>query len=78
MIETRIKNERKYLLLNFTRNKTVETEKDSYTIVIKDVTDTKKMEEETKRKEKLLAMGELASGVAHEIRNPVNCSKTRS
>ena len=40
--------------------------------VIKDLTEHKRLEENLKRRDQLAAMGHLASGVAHEIRNPLN------
>jgi len=47
-------------------------EEDIIFMVIKDITEQKKLEENLSRKDQITAMGYLASGVAHEIRNPLN------
>jgi signal transduction histidine kinase len=67
-----INNEEIDLRIGITPNYNLNREVESYTVVITDLTELKRVEEQRKRNEKLLALGELASGVAHEIRNPIN------
>ena len=40
-------------------------------LIFQNLTDLKKLESEVRLKEKLAAVGELAAGIAHEIRNPL-------
>ncbi|TWI70331.1 two-component system sensor histidine kinase HydH [Desulfobotulus alkaliphilus] len=44
-------------------------------LVLRDLSDIRRLEEEVRRKEKLAAVGQLAAGVAHEIRNPLSSIK---
>ncbi|PAB58600.1 ATP-binding protein [Anaeromicrobium sediminis] len=47
-------------------------------IVLEDISEIRNLERQVRRAEKLSALGELASGIAHEIRNPLGIIKTIS
>jgi signal transduction histidine kinase len=49
---------------------------ENYVLLFRDLTDQRHFEKQASRNEKMVAMGELSSSVAHEIRNPLNSIST--
>lgn len=74
-IEVLINNQKKYLLISKSAFNSDDNSENTI-LVIRDLTEQKILEEQVQRKERMSAMGELASGVAHEIRNPLNTIST--
>jgi len=73
--ECEINNEKRFLLFSKSEFKD-ENENMNFVLVIKDLTEIKELEKQVTRNQQLKAMGKLASGVAHEIRNPLNAIGT--
>lgn len=73
--EINLSNDKKtsiILSLNSTIIRDSENKLMAFNLVIDDITDIKNDEKQKHQNEKMIAMGELASGVAHEVRNPLN------
>lgn len=63
--------EKKDLLLHLAYIRNIEQEVMGYIAVGSDITEIKRQQEEVKQKEKLAILGQMASGIVHEIRNPI-------
>ncbi len=63
---------RKYLIVNLSRLTDPDNKEAGAVAVVYDYTGIKELEENSRRKERLTELGDLAAGVAHEIRNPLN------
>lgn len=74
-VNCRISNRQKYLLISKSRFED-ESGQENTILVVRDLTEQRHLQEQLQQKERLSAMGELASGVAHEIRNPLNAIST--
>ncbi|MGB9596998.1 MAG: two-component system sensor histidine kinase NtrB, partial [Candidatus Poribacteria bacterium] len=59
-------------LLSLNLSKIIKLDDISVIAVFRDITESKAIEENIRRTEQMIAMGKLASAVAHEVRNPLN------
>lgn len=53
----------------------IDNEKKGIGIILRDLKEIQKLQEELNRKDRLASVGQLAAGIAHEIRNPLSTIK---
>lgn len=70
-IEIRVAGKIKFLETISSYLPTTENQEASWILLLQDLTEVKNLEKELALKEKLAAVGQLAGGIAHEIRNPL-------
>jgi len=63
--------EKKYIGASITLLKGKEKINRGYIVIFEDLTDLKRLEQEIKIKDRMAIVGEMATGIAHEIRNPL-------
>lgn len=64
-------NEKRLINLDFSNYYDEEIDENLSLYLIRDVTDIRRLENQVRQSEKLAAIGQLAAGIAHEIRNPL-------
>lgn len=71
LVQQKINNENKFLELSISKLHRYEEIDIGLIIIIADITDKKKIEDQLSRIERLAFLGRFAAGIAHEIRNPL-------